>query len=259
MWKKSWRNWMRLEREFEKLQEEMSKFRLETRQRLEVIENEVSKQVALNYNRAIIDYVSENTEETITGLKCEQGEEKEQFCKNMLANVQGKYLEFLKKGRINDSIKALDEALFNVKKFEKVSVEEGRIGCLQCFGNQLKVIENNKMLLSQLQLIESPIASISDNRSTIGEIDPIQLNNQLLSPLASETRLQILISVFLGENRFTDFVKTTGQSGGQLLYHLRILLRNGFITQYESKDYVLTRKGIKALITLAQLSNELTN
>lgn len=250
---------MRLEREFEKLQEEMSKFRLETRQRLEVIENEVSKQVALNYNRAIIDYISENTEESITGLKCEQEKEKEQFCKNWLTNIQRSYLELLKKGKINDSIKALDKTLSNVKKLEKVGVEEGRIGCVQCFRNQLKVMKNNKMLLAQLQLIESPIASISDNRSTIGEIDPTQLNSQLLNPLASETRLQILISVFLGDNRFTDFVKTTGQSGGHLLYHLRILLQNGFLRQYESKDYVLTRKGIKALITLAQLSNELTS
>lgn len=249
---------MRVERGFEKLQEEISKFRLETRQRLEVIENEVSKQVALNYNRAIIDYVSENTEESITSLKCEQNEEKEQFCKNWLFNIQGKYLEFLKMGRINDSINALDEALSNVKKFEKVGEEEGRIGCVQCLGNQLKVMANNKMLLTQLQLIESPIASINDNRSTIGSIDPTQLNSQLLNPLANEARLQILISAFLGENRFTDFAKTTGQSGGHLLYHLRILLQNGFISQYESKDYVLTRKGIKTLFTLSQLSKELS-
>lgn len=248
---------MRLEREVEKLQEELSKFRLETRQRLEVIENEVSKQVALNYNRAIIDYISENTEESIIGLKCEQEKEKEQLCKNWLANIQGSYLELLKKGKINDSINALDETISNVKKFEKVSVEEERIGCVQCFRNQLKVMENNKMLLGQLQLIESPIASLSDNRSTIGEIDPTQLNRHLLNPLANETRLQILISVFLGENRFTDFTKTTGQSGGHLLYHLRILKQNGFINKYESKDYVLTRKGIKALIILAQLNNEL--
>jgi DNA-binding HxlR family transcriptional regulator len=161
-------------------------------------------------------------------------------------------------GRNNDSIKALDEAISNIKKFEKVGVEEDRIGCVKCFRNQLKVMENTKMLLTQLQLIESPIASINDNRSSIGRIDPTQLNSQYLNPLASETRLQILISVFLGENRFSDFAKTTGQSGGHLFYHLRILLQNGFITQYESKDYVLTRKGIKALITLAQLNGELT-
>ena len=45
---------MKLDEEMGELRKELQSFRAETRQRLELIESEVTKQVSLNYNRAII-------------------------------------------------------------------------------------------------------------------------------------------------------------------------------------------------------------
>ena len=52
---------MRLDTEISELRKEISQFRTETRQRLEIIENEVNKQVSISYNRAVIEHVADST------------------------------------------------------------------------------------------------------------------------------------------------------------------------------------------------------
>ncbi|HHL41194.1 MAG TPA: hypothetical protein ENJ36_00880, partial [Candidatus Bathyarchaeota archaeon] len=72
---------MRLDEEVKELRLEMNKFRAEIRQRLEVIENEVNKQVALNYNRTIIEYVKKTSQDLVENLNCNRPDE-EAFCKS---------------------------------------------------------------------------------------------------------------------------------------------------------------------------------
>jgi len=71
---------MRLDEEISELRKEITQFRTETRQRLEGIENEVNKQVSLNYNRTIIDYVTEMSHDLVENLKCDRPDE-ESWCK----------------------------------------------------------------------------------------------------------------------------------------------------------------------------------
>jgi predicted transcriptional regulator len=106
-------------------------------------------------------------------------------------------------------------------------------------------------------MLQEPLAPVSDERSTIGMLDPVAMEQGILDPVAHRARLQVMLSIFRGENRFADFTAATGLKGGHLLYHINKLLEGGLVQQYESKDYVLTRKGLKTLVLLAQMGEEI--
>jgi DNA-binding HxlR family transcriptional regulator len=112
-------------------------------------------------------------------------------------------------------------------------------------------------LLSQLKLIETPAVTLAQNTATVNKLDAEKANDLIVSPISNKVRIQILQSIYRGENRFNDLSKATGLEGGQLLYHIRKLKAAEYLDKFESKDYVLTPKGMKALVMLAQLSHEL--
>lgn len=247
---------MRLDEEISELRKEINQFRTETRQRLEVIENEVNKQVALNYNRTIIDYVTEMSHDLVTNLKCDRPEE-EKYCKTQMDGLQTEYLSLLKAGKFSDSYKALELAINRIGQLKASFEEVGRKGCVSCLENEARLMQSNMQLLDQLKLIETPVISLAQNTATINEMDPEKANDFIVSPISNKVRIQILQSIYRGENRFNDLSKATGLEGGQLLYHIRKLKNADYMDQFESKDYVLTPKGMKSLVMLAQLSHEL--
>lgn len=247
---------MRLDEEISELRKEINQFRTETRQRLEVIENEVNKQVALNYNRTIIDYVTEMSKDLVSNLKCERPEE-EGFCKSQMDALQQEYLSLLRAGRFTESYEAIEVARETLGKLKVQFAEDGRKGCVKCLKNEDGLMESNMQLLSQLKLIETPAVSLAQNTATVNAIDAEKVNDLIVNPISNKVRIQILQSIYRGENRFNDLSKATGQEGGQLLYHIRKLKSAEYVDQFESKDYALTPKGMKALVMLAQLSHEL--
>ncbi|MCX6648046.1 MAG: hypothetical protein NTV61_01475 [Candidatus Bathyarchaeota archaeon] len=248
---------MRLDDEIGELRKELQSFRVETRQRLELIEGEVTKQVSLNYNRAIIDYLQGATLDFIDALKCAKGGDDEAKCKQGIKEIQRQYLELLKAGRIRDSLGALKEAIEVSTRMEKGSAAKGNAACAECMRKEVEFLEINGGLLSQLTMLQEPMASMHDEKGTIGTLDPVAVERGILDPVAHRARLQVMLSIFRGENRFADFTAATGLRGGHLLYHINKLMDGGLVQQYESKDYVLTRKGLKTLVLLAQMGEEL--
>ena len=249
---------LRLDDEIGALRKELQSFRVETRQRLELIESEVTKQVSLNYNRAIIDYLQGATLDFIDSLKCAKGGDDEAKCKQGIKEIQRKYLELLKAGRIRDSLGALREAIEISAKMERGLTSKGSAACAECMRKEAEFLEINGGLLSQLAMLQEPMAPQQDEKNTIGTLDPVAMEQGVLDPVAHRARLQVMLSIFRGENRFADFTAATGLRGGHLIYHINKLLDGGLIQQYESKDYVLTRKGLKTLVLLAQMGEEIT-
>jgi DNA-binding HxlR family transcriptional regulator len=247
---------MRLDEEISELRKEITQFRTETRQRLEVIENEVNKQVSLNYNRTIIDYVTEMSHDLVENLKCERPDE-ESSCKERIGKLQEKHLSLLKAGKFSESYDALEEALERAPVMMKNFEEMGRPGCVKCIESGARLMQSNMQLLSQLKLIETPAITLAQKTATVNNLDPEKASDLIVSPISNKVRIQILQSIYRGENRFNDLSKATGLEGGQLLYHIRKLRDTEYMDQFESKDYVLTPKGMKALVMLAQLSHEL--
>jgi DNA-binding HxlR family transcriptional regulator len=248
---------LRLDDEIGELRKELQSFRAETRQRLELIEGEVTKQVSLNYNRAIVDYLQSATLDFIDSMKCERGGNAEARCKQKMKEIQRKYLDLLKAGRLRDSLGALKEAIEVSTGMEKGLSSGGSTMCAECMRKETDFLEINGGLLSQLTMLQEPLAPVSDERSTIGMLDPVAMEQGILDPVAHRARLQVMLSIFRGENRFADFTAATGLKGGHLLYHINKLLEGGLVQQYESKDYVLTRKGLKTLVLLAQMGEEI--
>ena len=247
---------MRLDEEISELRKEIGQFRTETRQRLEVIENEVNKQVALNYNRTIVDYVTGMSQDLVANLKCDRPDE-EEICKTQMEGLQTEYLALLKAGKFSASYAALEDSLVKINQIKESFEDLGRKGCVTCLENEARLMVSNMQLLSQLRLIETPAVLLSQNTATVNSLDAEMASALIVNPLSNKVRIQILQSIYRGENRFNDLSRATGQEGGQLLYHIRKLRDTDYLDQFESKDYVLTSKGMKALVMLAQLSQEL--
>jgi DNA-binding HxlR family transcriptional regulator len=247
---------MRLDEEISELRKEIGQFRTETRQRLEVIENEVNKQVALNYNRTIVDYVTGMSQDLVANLKCDRPDE-EEICKTQMEGLQTEYLALLKAGKFSASYAALETSLVKINQIKESFEDLGRKGCVTCLENEARLMVSNMQLLSQLRLIETPAVSLAQNTATVNSLDAEMASQLIVNPLSNKVRIQILQSIYRGENRFNDLSRATGQEGGQLLYHIRKLRDTDYLDQFESKDYVLTSKGMKALVMLAQLSQGL--
>ena len=247
---------MRLDEEFKELRLEINKFRAEIRQRLEVIENEVNKQVALNYNRTIIEYVKKTSQDLVENLNCNRPDE-EEFCKTQMNQIQTPYLQHLEAGNFPQAYSALENAQQQLEEIGKQFQKDERTRCVVCIESQTQLLESNKRLISQLRLIGSPAVALGSNNQTIDQLNPELTNDAIVNPISNKTRIQILQSIYRGENRFTDLSTNTGIEGGQLLYHLKKLIEAEYVYQTENKDYVLTTKGLKVLVMLAQLSQEL--
>ena len=91
----------------------------------------------------------------------------------------------------------------------------------------------------------------------ISEIEPAEVDEKFLNPLSHRSRLTVMLSIYRGDNRFTDFIEKTGLSGGHLIYHLKKLEDSGLIRQFASKEYVLTSKGLNSLVMVANLNSML--
>jgi predicted transcriptional regulator len=248
---------MRLEKKIEQLRKEIYEFRTETRQRLELIENNVRKQISSNYIRAIFEYVNRTTLDITKCLNCQKNREIELVCKENMISTQQNYIDLLKNGNLSESLVALEEAIAVFSKRMEDMVNRGNIGCGECFRNEIEMMETNRSFLTHLQELQSPSANTAGNWRVVSVIDPSEIEMNVLNPISHKARLEILLSIFKGENRFGDFVGITGLNGGHLLYHLKRLLEHSFIQQYASKDYVLTRKGLKTVNLLMQLNHEL--
>ena len=244
--------------QFKDLHKEISQFRSETRHRLEVIENEINKQIALNYNRTIIDYVIDMSKDLVTNMKCDIPAS-EDPCKTKMIGLQEEYMKLLKSGKFDETLISIDTALQKLGAIRQDFVEIGRPGCVSCLDNEARLMESNIQLLSQLKLIETPAISLVQNKATIDSMNAEKTSDMIISPISHKVRIQILQSIYKGENRFNDLSKATGLKGGQLLYHIKKLKGSGYLDQFESRDYVLSTKGMKALIMLAQLSHEVIN
>jgi DNA-binding HxlR family transcriptional regulator len=249
---------MRLNKELADLKNEVAKFRNETNQRLDLIEHELNKYVALNYVRAVVDYMSYTTTNFIKSLKCPENREEELECKEEFIQVQQKYIDKLKLGRLSESNKALIKTIDWAKEDEQRMLMKGKEACASCYRELIDMLSINKSLFDELQVLTEPSTRNEEKLEIISLICPSELEETVLSPISHEARLQIMLSIFKGNGRFADFIASTNLNGGHLLYHVNRLIKHRFVQKYSSKEYRLTKKGIKTLLLLAELQKETT-
>ena len=247
---------MRMNKELADLKKEIAKFRNETNQRLDLIEHELNKYVALNYVRAIVDYMTDTTANFIKSLKCPENRQEELECKEEFMEAQQKYIDKLRLGKLSESNKALIETIDWAKEDEQRMLKKGKEACAICYRELIEMLTINKSLFDELQVLSEPSTQNKEKLEIISSIRPSELEETVLSPISHEARLQIMLSTFRGNGRFADFMVCTNLSGGHLLYHINKLIKHGFIQKFSSREYRLTKKGIKTLLLLAQLDKE---
>jgi predicted transcriptional regulator len=247
---------MRRNKELAELKDEIARFRNETKQRLDLIEHELNKYIALNYLRIIVDYMGRTTIDFIKSLNCRESRQYELECKEEIIEAQQKYIDQLKLGNLSESNKALGEVIDITRHIEQKMTKKGRDICAACCRRQINMLMINKSLLNELIALKEPPIQNEEKLEIICNVNPSELDKKVRTPLSHEVRLQIMLSIFKGNNRFAHFIEATGLSGGHLLYHVNKLIEHGFIQQYYSKDYGLTKKGMRVLLSLAQLNKE---
>lgn len=248
---------MRISKEIMELKREIVKLRNETNQRLDIIEHELNKHIALNYTHAIVEYMSRNMKDFIKSLKCQETPQEERECKEEIMATQQEYLQQLRKGNLSKARQALVELIDLTERMKARMTEKGKKACAMCCSQQIEMLTLNKSLIDDLNLLSKHSHIWDDeNLQLVANIDPLKLKEKVLNPISHEVRLKIILCIFRGNGRFTQFIETTGLNGGHLLYHLNKLKEHGFIHQHLSKDYELTKKGMKTLLLLAQLNKE---
>jgi DNA-binding transcriptional ArsR family regulator len=122
--------------------------------------------------------------------------------------------------------------------------------CCICFDELGRLFENQVGLMQTLGIYREGTGTAPD----LNAIPDDAVVKDLLEPVASPPRFQILRSLSSGTKTFSDISQLTGLRGGNLLFHIRKLTDSGMILQrHERGDYIITDKGFKTLTAIAQL------
>ena len=247
---------MRVSKDLIDLRTEMEKLRTETTQRLDLIEHQLNKHVTLNYMKIIVDYMTQNTISAIKALNCPKDQKTELQCKEWLVNLQNNYINKLRTGKIQESNTALAQTLMALKNDAESAIKENSQDCATCLNKISETVTINSSFLGDLNTLTSPLHATSEELNIVSNIDPTKLETEILNPVAHSTRLKIMLSIFQGNSRFTDFAQRTNLAGGHLLYHIKLLNKHGLIAKDPTREYRLTLKGIRTLALLTQLGKE---
>ncbi|MEM0449712.1 MAG: helix-turn-helix domain-containing protein [Methanomassiliicoccales archaeon] len=116
--------------------------------------------------------------------------------------------------------------------------------CERCFE------EVNRLFSKQVRLMRSLriFTTTADKKQEIHELKEETFVSEVLEPLASMHRLQILKAVSTGPRTFSGLKDATGLRGGNLLFHIQKLIDATMIVQRHNRgDYMITEKGFKIL------------
>jgi predicted transcriptional regulator len=116
--------------------------------------------------------------------------------------------------------------------------------CSKCFNEVSRLFGKQIRLMRSMRIYSTS----SDKRQEISELQEGDFVQQVLEPIASKHRLQILKTVSQGARTFSALSETTALKGGNLLFHVQRLIEAGMIVQRRGRgDYMITEKGFKVL------------
>lgn len=96
-----------------------------------------------------------------------------------------------------------------------------------------------------------------DEKPQLGPYDPsiAAKVERLLSPLAHESRIQLMLSMFKVDRSSTEMAESTGLKGGNLYYHLKELVHAGYVREQEG-IHGLTDLGRQLLLTFTSIASQ---
>lgn len=115
--------------------------------------------------------------------------------------------------------------------------------CDICFTEVFRLFDKQIDLMRSLGILER-----IDGESLPPQFSTEEIVTQMIEPLASPTRFQIIQAVSSETKTFSELSQLTKLRGGNLLFHLRKLQEAEMVIQrHERGDYIITEKGFRIL------------
>jgi DNA-binding transcriptional ArsR family regulator len=122
--------------------------------------------------------------------------------------------------------------------------------CDTCFTEVGRLFEKQVGLMQTLGIYRKDTGTTE----AIGDMPDEVVVKDLLEPVASVQRFQIVKALATGTRTFSDISQLTSLKGGNLLFHIRKLTDSGMILQrHERGDYIITDKGYRTLVAIGEL------
>jgi DNA-binding transcriptional ArsR family regulator len=126
--------------------------------------------------------------------------------------------------------------------------------CARCFGEVSSLFDKHIRLTRSMRIYRTD----EDIRKAMESISEDSVVKEILEPISSRQRLQILKMLSAQARPFSFISEQSGLRGGNLLFHLQRLMDAGMIIQhYERGDYLLTERGYMVLRGITDLAMSL--
>lgn len=150
----------------------------------------------------------------------------------------------IKEGKITGEI--VEEYKTQLKEMRKKGPFEK---CDICFQEVYRLFDKQIDLMNSLGILHRqeclvPVTDYPDEK----------IVSDIVEPIASPIRFQILQSVSGETKTFSDLSHLTKLRGGNLLFHIKKLQEAGMIIQrHERGDYIITEKGFRVLSSIREI------
>jgi DNA-binding transcriptional ArsR family regulator len=171
---------------------------------------------------------------------------------SMRESCFGLFMEFLENSarHIRDGVVSEEHIQSYGKQMKALRKKGPYDHCDTCFGEVGRLFEKQVELMRTLGIYRKNRGTVD----TVAEIPDESVVKDLLEPVASIQRFQIVKALATGTRTFSDISQLTGLRGGNLLFHIKKLTDSGMILQrHERGDYIITDKGYKTMMAVSEL------
>ncbi|MEM0089510.1 MAG: winged helix-turn-helix domain-containing protein [Archaeoglobaceae archaeon] len=167
-------------------------------------------------------------------------------CTRRVEKVSLKILQAIAKN-VEEGLKEVKTQLESAGRYKEACKDEA------CMKNALDMLKSVEKILGEA-LVKKQAAIL--RKELIQNLDISQLGEDIaekISPVSNPLRIRILKALVKGKKSYAELERITSIRGGHLQFHLRRLIKSGYIAQEErTGKYMLTSGGLKVLNLLCQ-------
>ena len=242
-------------REISEIRSELREMRADLKRFMERSNREQMELILADFKKSfsevLIRHVEEEAEEGLEENMVE-GCEMKKACKTRFQGLLKESAGLIRDADSEDGEETIEELRSRLSDLRSKAPYDR---CERCFSEASKLQEKQIELLRSMRIYET-----RDEKEQESQDLPVEaVVKEILEPLNSRQRLQILKSLASETKSFSSLSELTGLRGGNLLFHLEKLLGSGMILQrHERGDYMITEKGYRALLGITEVYSRLS-
>lgn len=193
-----------------------------------------------SYNKVCTEDIEKGLENSMV-KKCQMRD----TCKSNFSNFLHNNTTLIKHDSIHKDI-----ILKNRSELKEMKNNAPFKQCERCFSQVQSLFEKQLNLMCSLQIYSTE----EENKQDITQLSEDFMVQEVLEPIFSKHRLQMLKAIAFETKTFSALSELTGLRGGNLLFHLQKLLESEMIIQRHGRgDYMITEKGFKILKSISDI------